>query len=106
MRFHILSCAIALGLALGAGEAAVAQVRGPPPNAQVDSVGDVARQDSLSQRLATLQAKLAKRSDGEGARMLSQTKALAAKVRDASLSDGELNDIEAVIQRLENGARS
>ncbi len=101
MRFHILSCAVALSLALGAGEAAVAQVRGPPA-ASADSIPDIARQEDLSQRLKILQAKLAGRPGSDT--RLSQVKALLAKLQDANLSDGDLNNIEALIQRLEGGS--
>jgi hypothetical protein len=85
-------------------EAAAAQCRGPP-RATVESTldADTSRQDDLQQRLQNLQQKLSRRSDGAAAQMLSQARALQSRLQSQpNLSNADLNNIEATVQRLES----
>jgi len=95
---------MAASLAFGVCEAAVAQVRGPPAAAAAQSIGDIARQEDLSQRADALQQKLSRRQDSQAAQMLTQVRNLLAKLRASNLSDTELDGVEATLARLESAA--
>lgn len=85
-------------------EAAAAQVRGPPvAKAQGAIDADSSRQDGLDQRLQVVEQKLSRRQDSGAAQMLSQARALQTQLRSQrNMSDADLNNIEASVQRLEN----
>jgi small-conductance mechanosensitive channel len=85
-------------------EAAAAQVRGPPvAKAQGAIDADISRQDDLDRRLQVIEQKLSSRQDSGAAQLLSQAQALQTQLRSQpNMSAGDLNTIEASVQRLEN----
>ncbi len=96
MRSNIISCAIALSLALGLAGTASAQRHGPPS-------GEVSLTQALDQRLQLVVAKLSRRSDAAATQMAARANALLEKLRSTpDMSDEDLNTIRAQVEQMED----
>ncbi len=96
MRSNIISCAIALSLALGLGGPASAQRHGPP-------LSGVPVTQDLVQRLQVVLSKLTGRSDAAAIQMITEGNALIARLQSTpDMSYADLTNITIRVEQLES----
>lgn len=93
---------MALSLVFGMSQAAAAQDRGPPAASAASGLDADVSQSGLTLRLQTLQQKLTGRTDNASIQMLSQVRALLAKLRSQpSMSAPDLNAMDETVEKIE-----